>query len=128
MMQIGDESVQVKAEVAGLELGGIADVIDACQELVARYMNPLEVGSEVLLALVSSIFQQHLAITDHGIDRSAQLMTHVRQESPLGSAGVERPVRSSLERLCSWWGRGHRGFTAVIVHDGTAFPREPQFL
>ena len=46
-----------------------------------------EIRQQVVLLAIEGQFLQHLAITDHRIQRRAQLMAHVRQEGAFGAVG-----------------------------------------
>ena len=50
-------------------------------------VNLLEVRLKFLLTEVFSFFLEHFAVADDGIERRAQLVTHVRQKRALGLAG-----------------------------------------
>ena len=87
------ERLQEEVHLAGLDLRQVEDVVDERQQVLARGVDLLEVGGEVLLAQVFGLFLQHLAVADDGVQRRAQLVAHVGQELALGAVGGFRLFR-----------------------------------
>ncbi len=46
--------------------------------------NFIQIGQIVLVAILSGYLMQHLTVADDGVERGAQLMAHVGDESALG--------------------------------------------
>ena len=72
------EIFQLQLHAASLDLGEIEDVVDQREQMPAGAEHPVE-RLEVLLCCFG-ILPQHLAHADDGVERRAQLVTHVGQE------------------------------------------------
>jgi hypothetical protein len=57
----------------------------------------LQVRQVIAVLVIAHFFLQHFAVADDGIQWSAELMTHVREEVALGAAGLERGVAGVTE-------------------------------
>ena len=80
--------LQVQFHLAGFDLGDIEHRVDQFQQVLPGPANLAQVRQIVLFPIVLGHLLQHLAVSDDGVERSAQLMAHIRHESALGAVGL----------------------------------------
>jgi len=98
MLQYGGhgERPRVHAQLAGLDLGEVQDVVDDVQKVVARLADVPEHGE---LARFQRFLFQQLREAQHGVHRRPDLMAHVGQEGRLGLIGAFRLLLGDAQLL-----------------------------
>jgi hypothetical protein len=83
--------LRLEAQLAGLDLREVQDVVDDGQQRVGR---ALDGGSEAALARIELRIQQQLGHAEHAVHGRADLVRHAREEFALGAARAFRhPAR-----------------------------------
>ena len=74
-------------ELAGLDLGHVEDAVDQFEQVPAAFMDQLGVF-EIFRAAdgAEHLMRHHFGEADDGVERRAQLVTHVGKEARLGTA------------------------------------------
>ena len=77
------EILQMQLHLAGLDLRKIEDVVDEKEKVFAGDRDLLQIGAEILEVSLDRFFLKHLREAEDGVERRAELMTHVGQEQAL---------------------------------------------
>ena len=88
MAELSPKGLQVKVFSSSVGFGRLENFINKLEKFFAGCVNLPQVGNIDFLPHVFCIFQQHLAISDDGIQERAQLMAQVGEDGPLGPIGI----------------------------------------
>ncbi len=78
------KGLQAEGHFSCFDLGEIENVVNQRQQMLACGMNLLQIGEKGSLVACLSLFEQHFAIADDGVQGGPQFMTHIREKLTLG--------------------------------------------
>ena len=82
------EGLEEQLHLAGLDLGNVEDVVDEPEQMARGVEDLVQILGCASLALVHGVLAENLAVPNDGVERGAQLVAHLGQESALGLAGL----------------------------------------
>jgi hypothetical protein len=77
------ECFEEQVHAPSFDLREVKHVVDERKEVLARSIDLVEIGDDLVIALVLCILGQHLAVSDDRVHRRSQLVAHVRKEGAL---------------------------------------------
>ena len=86
-------------ELTRLDLGHVQHAIDQLQKMRTGFMDQAGIFLIARTQRAEHFPGHHFRKTDNGVQRRAQLMTHIGQEARLGAGGIQRRVARLHQRM-----------------------------
>ena len=79
--------LEIDVHAAGFDLRKIEDAVDQPQQVLAGSLDLLQIADGHIVAAIGGVLDQDLAVADDGVERRAQLVAHIGEESRLRARG-----------------------------------------
>ena len=105
--------LEIDVHAAGFDLRKIENAVDQSQQVLAGPLDLLQIADGRIVAAIGRVLDQNFAVADDGVERRAQLVAHIGEESglrPRGGLGLgARLLRFVL---------GGANFSGIVAEHG----------
>ncbi len=103
------DPLRIGVHAPGLDLGKVEDIVDEAQEVAGIGLDLAEIAQQARFAKILDLLLHHLAVSDDGGERGAELVAHIGQEGALGAVGRLGRLLGDLSLLLGGFRLPHRG-------------------